>query len=399
MKSAACLLAAFALTAAPAAEAQGRGRQSHTSSQSAPSRGPGSSNGNRGGHSGSNSSTRPGNSGSNNRPSKANIDASRRSDKTVSGAVHSTNTRREPSVNVNKGTAVRPNDGNNGNVNNRPGNGNGNNTRPGNSNGWTNNNNNNNRPGNGNHNGNNNNWGNDNRPGNGNHNGNNNNWGNDNRPGNDRPGGNHWGNNNRPGNDRPGGNHWGNNPGHGHGHGHGPGHRPGYRPPMPPRMPIGYRHPHPVFRGWARPLPPPTFHPVYGYGPSFNSILGITLGTALDLSLNTLLNSGYTIVNYSDDVVYLNGVNQMNLYWPSAALYYNGGRLYGSRFTYPQSYYDMTRYNLLYNNFCSQYGAPIEQVNNGGAITTTWYGYGNRFVTLEFNAINGNYYTTLSYGN
>ena len=261
------------------------------------------------------------------------------------------------------------------------------------------------------------------RPGNGNTN-NGNRPGGNNRPGsgigsNNRPGGNRPGhgsdNSNRPGNNhsRPGngGNRPGNNhdrPGHGarpprpdHGH-HGghyrPGHTVGPNHYRPPRIPHGYRHPVPFFGVYHRPVPPPSWHRYYA-GPTFGTILGVALGTTLDLSINALINSGYTVTNYGSNVVYLSNVPQMNLLWPNAAMYYNNGMLCGSQFTYPSPYYDMQRYNLLYNQFTGQYGVPVEQYNRGGVISSTWFGAGNRFVTLEFCNVGGQYYTTLSFGN
>lgn len=267
------------------------------------------------------------------------------------------------------------------------------------------------------------------RPGNGNQGGGGNHRpGNNDRPGNHRPGG-----NNRPGNSgrpdhrpgngahRPGGDHRpdyrpdhrpdhnpgyrpGGNPGHrpGHNPGYRPGgHRPGYGhpapPPPPPRHGHNYRHHVPFFGHYHRPVPPPRWTPGY-YGPSFGTILGLSFGTAINISVNALINQGYTVSSYGDNVVYLSNVPQMNYYWPDAALYYNNGALCGSTFTYPSAYYDTTRYNALYNEFCRQYGVPVNVVNGGGVMSATWFGNGNRFVTLEFNSSYGNYYTSLSFG-
>ena len=257
------------------------------------------------------------------------------------------------------------------------------------------------------------------------HPGNNHNKPNNNRPGNNgnnRPGNNHGGNhkpdNNRPGNNRPGNN--GYRPGHGptmpghnrpnHGINHGT-HRPGgnnfrpshgHRPTPPPpprRHPAHYHHHVPFFGSFHRPTPPRRWHYVSG-GPSFGTILGVALGTAIGASINALVNSGYTVSSYGNDVVYLSNVPQMNYNWPDAALYYSNGVLSGSQFTYPSAYYDMTRYNSLYNVFTSQYGMPVQTMNQGGIISSTWYGPANRFVTLSFNSqYNGSFYTTLSFGN
>ena len=131
----------------------------------------------------------------------------------------------------------------------------------------------------------------------------------------------------------------------------------------------------------------------------FGTILGVALGTAISVSINNLLNSGYTVSSYGDDVVYLQDVPQMNYSWPDAALYYNNGRLYGSQFTYPSPYYDMSRYNNLYNVFTSQYGAPVQVLNRGGRMSASWFGAGNRYVTLSFGLNWRSYYTTLSFGN
>ena len=221
------------------------------------------------------------------------------------------------------------------------------------------------------------------------------------RPGN---GGNH-----RPdnGNVRPGnnGNHRPDNGGYRPGGNHRPDHG-GYRPgggshhrPAPRPLPAGHRHAVPFFGHYHRPLPPPSWRPRRGFvGPSFGTVLGITFGTALNLSINTLINDGYNVTGYGDNVVYLTNVPQMNFYWPDAALYYNNGALCGSTFTYPSTYYDMSRYNTLYNIFCRQYGAPVSALRQGGVISASWFGAGNRYVTLEFNSNYGNYYTTLNFG-
>lgn len=248
----------------------------------------------------------------------------------------------------------------------------------------------------------------------GNNNGGGHNQGGGSRPGNNggghRPGGNWNGNNNhnnRPGNGnnhRPGGN--GNN--HHHGGGYRPdyGHRPGATPPPPshhshPHRPtyFGGHHSHhvPFFGHYHRPTPPPAWRPAV-YGPSFGTILGIAFGTTVDLTLRALLNQGYNVSGDGNNVVYLTNVPQMNFYWPDAVLYYNNGALCGSSFTYPSAYYDLSRYNALYNTFCGQYGIPVSSVNQGGVISATWFGNGNRYVTLEFNSNYGNYYTTLSFG-
>ena len=340
------LMVAAAMVFAPVAEAQGRARQSTPSAQrgngsnrGGSSRGPGASNGNR-----------PCNNGNGNRPSNP-------------GANHRPGTGNRPS---NPGGSNRPSTPGNNNRPSNPGN-NGGSHRPGNGN----------RPGNTNPP--------MNRPGNGNHN----------CPGN---------NGHYPGNNRPGHPDYGHRP---------PQHPPrpgrpdyGHRPPrpgrphgLPPRpMGPGYRHPVPFFGHWHRPVPPPRWHYTAGVGPVFSTILGVAIGATIASSLNSLAANGYTVSNYGSDVVYLSNVPQMNLMWPDAAMYYNNGLLCGSQFTYPTSYYDMSRYNTLYNRFVQLYGAPVSTGNSGGIVSATWFGGDNRFVTIEFNGSYGNYYTTLSYG-
>lgn len=113
-----------------------------------------------------------------------------------------------------------------------------------------------------------------------------------------------------------------------------------------------------------------------------------------------MANDGYAISSYGNNVIYMNDVPQMNYMWPDAALYYNNGVLCGSQFTYPTTYYDMSRYNALYNTFVAQYGMPVSSSNTGAVISSSWFGPSGRYVTLSFNSqYGGNYYTTLSFGN
>lgn len=322
-------LLAFAMIAAPAADAQtrGRGGNSTSSGATAPNR-PSNNGGNRPSH----SANRPGHSTS--RP-------------------------------------ANPSSGNQGNANRPSGGGQSGSSRPGNS-------------GESHF-----------RPGNNNGNHGNNTGGNHNRPDNNHPGNNN--NHYRPANN------------HGHGQqppqqmrpqGHGPQHWQGpSRPPMPPRHDRHFHHHVPFFGTFSRPVPPPRWH-YAGGGPTFGTILGVALGTAIGASINALVNHGYSVSSYGNDVVYLNNVPQMNFYWPDAALYYTNGVLTGSQFTYPSGFYDMSRYNSLYNTFSMQYGMPVQTVNNGGVISATWYGAGGRYVNLSFNSnYAGSYYTTLSFGN
>ena len=191
-------------------------------------------------------------------------------------------------------------------------------------------------------------------------------------------------------------------------HGNRPSQQPGFRPqhghhmtPPPPRPP--HRPLMPAHRPWHRPTPPPAFRPMPGWRP-INSILGIAFGSAINFTVNALLNNGYNVTGYANDAVYIANANMLNMIWPDATLYYNNGGLYGSEFVYSTPYYNMSRYHSVYNQLVRSYGAPYRTYNNGGAISATWWGTGNQFITLTFQsgaAYNGTnrFFTTLSFGN
>lgn len=293
---------------------------------------------------------------------------------------HSTQNSRPNNSGRPSNSSGRPGNNNNGH---RPGNNGGNNGhRPGNNNPG--------RPGNNN---------NGHRPGN-------NGGSNGHRPGNNNPG--------RPGNNnnghRPGNN--GHNPGRpGHG-GYNPGrpHRPGgdYRPNRPnrPHRPTVIVPPHrphrPPMRPWSRPVPPLSWRPRPA-APVIASILGITFGTAINMSLDYLINRGYTIDGYGNDAVYLRDVNEMSYYWPDATLYYGAGGLARSEFLYSTSYPDPMRYNSLYTRFNRTYGPPINIVRTGGVLSATWFAPNRGYVTIDYRSqysLGGDlrYFTTLTFG-
>lgn len=256
-----------------------------------------------------------------------------------------------------------------------------------------------------------------NRPGNNGNNGNHN--------GNHRPGSNPGHNPGRPDGNRPGnnGNHNGNNrpghnpgnnpgrPGHDFGHGgnrpgHNPGrpgdHRPGYgRPGGPHHFAPPPHRPH-YARPWAPPRPQRGWRPGRVY-PTFSTVLGITFGSAFDISLAYLLNNGYNVYSYGNNIVYLNNVNQLNLLWPDASLYYGSRGLDRGEFIYSTSYYDTVRYNEAYARLVAAYGAPVSTSYPSNGMQTCWFGNDGRFVTLQFLPTYGadgimRYYTTLSFG-
>lgn len=210
-----------------------------------------------------------------------------------------------------------------------------------------------------------------------------------------RPGGTtNNGNNHRPGNGdngyRPGGNN--HRPGHGAGlHPGGP-RPPMMRPPVRPHRPV-IRHP------WRPPVPPPHWHP-RPHAPLISSILGITFGTAIGLSIDMLVSSGYYVDGYSSNAVYLRDVREYNYMWPDATFYYgaNGG-LARSEFLYSTPYPDPMRYNSLYNTFVAAYGAPVSIVNGA----PTWFAPNRGYITLQYGqqqSLGGQlrFFTTLTFG-
>lgn len=137
--------------------------------------------------------------------------------------------------------------------------------------------------------------------------------------------------------------------------------------------------------------------------PRFSTVLGITFGSALNLSLNYLLSNGYSVYSYGNDVVYINNVNQLNYLWPSAALYYGKSGLNRGEFIYSTNYYDTSRYNNVYSSLTAAYGAPVGAAAITNGMQTTWFGYDGRFVTLQYQPQYGadgimRYYTTLTFG-
>lgn len=150
-------------------------------------------------------------------------------------------------------------------------------------------------------------------------------------------------------------------------------------------------------------MPPRSWRPYHGC-PTFSSILGITFGTALGISLDYLYNHGYTVDSYGNDVVYLRDINEMAFFWPDAALYYGPLGLQRSEFIYSTGYYDLGRYNSLYNSLVAKYGAPVNLSRATNSYAATWFGYNNGYITIEYrpmytNAGSLRYYTTLTFGN
>ena len=179
------------------------------------------------------------------------------------------------------------------------------------------------------------------------------------------------------------------------------GHNPHHQSPAhvtPPPRP--YR---PAPRPVGRPVPPPAFRPHYHINP-LRAILGISFGTAFNVSVGLLQNANHYVDGYGDNRVYLRNINALGMLWPDAILYYAEGNLSTSTFSYSTPYYDNARYNAAYNNLVRSYGPPVATRNINNGWSATWWGYDNCYVTLEFqpmySATGGlRYYTTLIMGN
>ncbi len=208
-----------------------------------------------------------------------------------------------------------------------------------------------------------------------------------NRPGNNHPGSGHNPNGPKPGNNsvlRPG------SPSH-----HQPHHPNGKPLPPPPHNPNRWIHPLP---------PPPQAH--YHYYPGamvIDAVLGLTFGVMIDYSISELVNNGYVVDGYADNVVYLSNVEQLGYNWPSVTLYYDDGYLRSSQFQYWSSSFNSSRYNNLYNKLSDMYGNPVNIETQNGLNSVSWWGGNNTgYVTLQYGYVKqgsiGNYYTNLIYG-
>ncbi len=173
--------------------------------------------------------------------------------------------------------------------------------------------------------------------------------------------------------------------------------------PAPPHMTPPPRPYRPAPRPVGRPVPPPAFRPHYHISP-LRAILGISFGTAFNVSVNLLQGANHHVDGYADNRVYLRNINALGMLWPDATLYYSNGYLSTSTFSYSTPYYDNGRYNAAYNNLVRSYGPPVATKNINNGWSATWWGYDNQYVTLEFQPLYSasgglRYYTTLIMGN
>ena len=209
------------------------------------------------------------------------------------------------------------------------------------------------------------------------------------RPGNDRPKGNA-----RPGNDRShfDGRHHQPRPVH---HGNHHVHKPKWNSDVAP--PVRPHRPH--FRPMPRIAPPPYWRP-YHNAPIIRGILGLTFGTLYHATLDYLYDHHYDIDGYTDDIVYLRNVTNLNYRWQDVMLSYHSGRLASAQFVHSSRYHDTGRYNGVYRTLCNTYGPPIStRTLSGGGYECVWYGGNSQgMVSLEFYRHAARYYTTLTFG-
>lgn len=150
-------------------------------------------------------------------------------------------------------------------------------------------------------------------------------------------------------------------------------------------------------------MPPPRWRPRRGV-PTVGTILGLTIGTAFNATLNYLTVNNYTLTGYTPEEIVLASVPMYGYTWPTARLLYNNGLLYGSQYVYPTAYYDNTRYNMLYNRFCNTYGMPVTVNNTASGFSSTWFGANGGFITLSLEPVADQYgrviyYTAVTMGN
>ena len=198
----------------------------------------------------------------------------------------------------------------------------------------------------------------------------------------------------RPGHNHDSWNHHGVHDGRPHGH---------YRPGPPP--PPAHRPYMPPHHAWYRPAPPPRAYRYYDAWPSFSTILGFRIGSAIASVVNSLAYTNYNVLASTADAVYLTGVPMMNYVWPDAVLTFNSvGRLAGSEFISYSPYADRSLFNRVYRELVLNYGTPYA-VNNSGPYGSevSWWGPDGQYIRLSFSnqsAYDGipRFYTTLNFG-
>ena len=180
--------------------------------------------------------------------------------------------------------------------------------------------------------------------------------------------------------------------------------RPNYRPPRPHG---GYWGAPPMnpFRPpmYFPPMPPRVTYVSYGV-PTIGTILGLTFGSFIDAGINVLFNSGYNVLGYANNAVYLGNVSHFGYIWPETTVYYTDGLMSNTQFQSWSQTPDQWRFNNLYRQLVNTYGAPVQANTYNGITTASWWAGNNTgYITLQYGPGLGNngltnYYTTLTYG-
>lgn len=174
----------------------------------------------------------------------------------------------------------------------------------------------------------------------------------------------------------------------------------------PPVKPHYHQHvapparPHrPHYRPMPRITPPPYWRPHHN-APRINGVLGLTFGTLYNITLDYLYSYNFDVDGFTNNIVYLRNVPQMNYRWQDVMLNYSAGRLHSVQFVNSTGYYDTGRYNNVYQQLCRLYGAPISSRSSTyNQHECVWYGgHSQGMVSLEYYNYNGRYYTTLTFG-
>lgn len=185
-----------------------------------------------------------------------------------------------------------------------------------------------------------------------------------------------------------------------------PVHSAGYGPKRPPHHPPMMKPPHRPYRPipgpWHRPIRP-KYWCAAPHAPMLSTILGVAFGTAINLTINQLINNGYNVSGYNTNTIYLTDVNQAGYFWPDATFYYNAGLLDRSEFFYTSPYNDNRRYGALYNTFTTRYGYPVNVINSPMNMSATWFAPDRGYITLQYGpgasmSLPGRFVTTLTVG-
>lgn len=151
-----------------------------------------------------------------------------------------------------------------------------------------------------------------------------------------------------------------------------------------------------------RPVPtrPSTWRP--GSTRFASTIFGISFGSTLANSLNSLYATNYSVDGYGTNQVYLRNVVECSYTWTDATLIYQNGILVQSQLYESTIGYNTSRYYGVFNNLRSLYGKPATRTTDGRNMASTWWSADGQYISLEYTLLkstNGyRYYTILTFG-